>query len=256
MTSSAPPRDPAHHELLFTLRASEAGPFGVIRLARFLDYLQEAAGQHAALLGASVHDLLKQNLTWVLSRYHIQMMRYPVWGETVRVRTWPSGSQHLYALREFEVMDQAGNVLCLATSSWMVIDFAARKPVRPADRLGDFPYDPARALADDFRPLPMLSRTDQERTFFVRQGDLDWNKHANHVAFIEWAAESAPTEVVTRCRPCEIEVDYRGEARYGDVVISRVEAGPSSDGPSFVHQVVREKDGAELARLRTVWTKA
>ncbi len=254
MTSSN--QDAAHHELPFTVRASDAGPFGVIRLGSWLDYFQEAAGEHAARLGVSVLDLLKQKLTWVLSRYHLQFDRYPVWGEAVRLKTWPSARHHLFALREFEAVDAAGKTIARATSSWMMIDIATKKPVRLAESLKDFPQDPARALADDFRALPALSKADGERTFFVRQGDLDWNRHANHVVYIEWAAEAVPPDVVTSSRPAEIEVDYRGEARYGDVVLSRAEAAPTAAGPAFIHQVVREKDGAELARLRTVWMKA
>jgi medium-chain acyl-[acyl-carrier-protein] hydrolase len=247
---------PLHHEILFTVRASEAGPFGVIRLASFLNYFQEAAGEHAGLLGVSVHALLEQKLTWVLSRYHIKIDRYPVWGETVQMRTWPSTRRHLFALREFEAVAANGEVIARGTSSWMVIDILTKKPVRLDERLRDFPQEPARALADDFASLPVLSRTDFERTFFVRQGDLDWNRHANHVVYIEWAAEAAPPDAVAGFRPAEIEADYRGEARYGDVVHSRVEAAPSGAGPAFIHQVVREKDGAELARLRTFWMKA
>jgi len=254
--TSPSPDAPFHHELRFTVRASEAGPLGVIRLASFLDYFQEAAGEHAGLLGVSVHELLKRKLTWVLSRYHIKISRYPVWGEAIKMKTWPSTRRHLFALREFEAVDAGGDVIARATSSWMVIDIVTKKPVRLAECLGDFPQDPTRALADEFRSLPILSRTDFERTFFVRQGDLDWNRHANHVVYIEWAAEAAPPDIVTGCRPVEIEADYRGEARYGDAILSRVEAGPSTDAPQFIHQVIREKDGAELARLRTVWMKA
>ena len=101
-----------------------------------------------------------------------------------------------------------------------------------------------------------MSRADLERTFFVRQGDLDWNRHTNHVVYIEWAAEAVPPDIVTGSRPAEIEADFRGEARYGDVVLSKVEARPSAAAPEFIHQIIREKDRAELARLRTVWMKA
>ena len=244
------------HEIRFTVRASEAGPFGVVRLASFLDYFQEAAGEHAGLLGVSVHELIKQGLTWVLSRYHLQFSRYPVWGETVLLRTWPSTRRHLFALREFEALDEGGAIIGRATSSWMVIDLATKKPVRLDERLGDFPQDPVRALPDEFPPLPVPGRTDFERTFFVRRGDLDWNRHANHVVYIEWAVEAVPPDIATAYRPAEIEADYRGEARYGDIILSRVQAGLSgAERPTFIHQILREKDGAELARLRTVWTK-
>jgi medium-chain acyl-[acyl-carrier-protein] hydrolase len=247
---------PARHNLWFTVRASEAGPFGAVKLTSLLNYFQEAASEHAAKLGVSVIDLMKQNLTWVLSRYHIKIFRYPVWGQAVRVTTWPSARHNLFALREFEVADELGNAIASATSSWMLIDLKIKKPVRPAERLGDFPQDPARAIADDFPSLPSPGRTDSEQTFRVRQADLDWNRHANHVVYIEWAVETAPPDVVTRLRPSEIEADFRGQARYGDEIVSRVEAMPPGAGPGLIHQIVRAQDKAELARLRTLWSDA
>jgi medium-chain acyl-[acyl-carrier-protein] hydrolase len=254
--SSNPADRPARYRLSFTVRASEAGPYGAVKLASLLDYFQEAAGEHAARLGVSVSDLIQRNLTWVLSRYHIKIFRYPLWGETVRVMTWPSARQHLFALREFEAADERGNPVASATSSWMLLDLAARKPVRPADRLGDYAQDPARAIDDDFRPLPTLRKPELEQTFRVRQGDLDWNRHANHVVYVEWGIEAAPPELVGRSRPREIEVDFRGEARYGDEIVSRVETLPAGSGSGLIHQIVRRGDGAELARLRTAWTEA
>ena len=160
---------------------------------------------------------------------------------------------NLFALREFEAVDAGGRPLASATSSWMLIDLTTKKPVRPAERLGDFPQDPARAFVDDFRPLPRLETPDREQRFSVRQGDLDWNKHANHVAYIEWGVEAAPPELVGRARPREIEIDYRGEARYGDELVSRVKVVSSESGTTLLHQIVREGDNAELARLRTAW---
>jgi len=254
--SPASADQPARYDLWFTVRASEAGPYGAVKLSSLLDYLQEAAGEHAAKLGVSVIDLSKQNLTWVLSRYHVRIFRYPVWGDTVRVTTWPSARQNLFALREFEVADALGNAVATATSSWMLIDVRVKKPVRPAERLGEFLQDPARAMTDDFNSLPSLGRTDHERVFRVRHADLDWNRHANHVAYIEWAVETAPPAIITRLRPTEIEVDYRGEARYGDELVSRVEVLAAGAEPGLIHQIVRAKDGVELARLRTVWSAA
>jgi medium-chain acyl-[acyl-carrier-protein] hydrolase len=254
---SANPADrPARFTLSFTVRASEAGPYGAVKLGSLLDYFQEAAGEHAARLGVSVSDLIQRNLTWVLSRYHIRISRYPAWGESVRVTTWPSMRQHLFALREFEAADEQGNPVASATSSWMLIDLGTKKPVRPAERLGDFPQDPSRAINDEFHSLPTLKKSDFEQVFRVRQGDLDWNQHANHVVYVEWGVEAAPPDVISRTRPREIEVDFRGEARYGDEIVSRVEALPPGAGPGFIHQIVRSGDGTELARLRTVWADA
>jgi acyl-ACP thioesterase len=86
-------------------------------------------------------------------------------------------------------------------------------------------------------------------------GDLDWNRHVNHVVYIEWAVESAPVEVIGESLPVEIEVDYRGEVLYGQTVLSRSEVLTRGDKTWLGHQIVRRDDLKELARARTLWRK-
>jgi hypothetical protein len=94
-----------------------------------------------------------------------------------------------------------------------------------------------------------MEEHNQEVRFCVRIGDLDLNRHVNHVVYIQWALESVPREVLAKCRPVDIEVAYRGEAKKGEIVLARTQA---LDGENrFLHQLVRESDGKELTRLRT-----
>ena len=243
----------AHHQRIFRVRASEAGPEGRVRLGRYLDYFQEAAAEHAAILGASVLDLLARNVTWVISRYHVKIWRYPLWGETITLTTWPSGLRNLFALREFEVSAEGGELIAAATSSWMMIDLKTKRPVPPQEHLPVFCSSLRRAVDDDFRPLPIVRKQDREVLFSVRRHDLDWNRHANHVVYVEWATETPPREFLENYLPGEIEIDYRGEAFIAETVVSRVEYVGEDERPVVLHQIVRASDDKELARLRTRW---
>ena len=138
------------HEKLFSVRYYEVGPSRLVRPATLLDYLQDAAAEHASLLHIGVQDLHHRDLTWVLSRLHLTVERYPGVGETVTVRTWPSTRGSLSSYREFEVLDQAGEIVARATTAWVVLDLVRRRPVRLADVLSDYPLEPRRAIADDF----------------------------------------------------------------------------------------------------------
>ena len=241
------------HQIKFRVHSYEAGPDGRIRLASYLNYFQEAAGEHAAILGVSVTDLLTKNLTWVISRYHVRIWRYPSWTETVSLTTWPSELQNVFALREFEASDEQGRLIAAATSSWMMIDLKAKQPVSLKDYLPAFAHDPRRAVADTFEPLPRIEKRDRELAFAVRRHDLDWNRHVNHVVYVEWAVETPSRDVLENYLPLEVEVDYRGEAFFGQTVSSRVEYLLGGKRPLLVHQIVRQSDQKELARLRTCW---
>src|SRR4030042_4033579 len=109
-----------HHKVLaeearyirrFSVRTYESDPNGLLRPVSLLNYFQESASDHAEKLGAGVIELMRQNLTWVISRYHIRLCRYPRWKESVELATWPCLNQGLFALREFEVRDEKGEML-------------------------------------------------------------------------------------------------------------------------------------------------
>ena len=78
------------YEKTFQVRSYEADAHGLACPTTLLNYLQEAAGDHARLLGVAVRDLMPLGLTWVLSRMHLQILCTVHSREEVRVRTWPS----------------------------------------------------------------------------------------------------------------------------------------------------------------------
>ena len=241
------------YQIQFQVRSYEIDSKGKIKISAMLNYLQEAASQHAARLGASVVDLFPRNLTWVLSRYHIQIVTYPSWGETITINTWPSAKENLFALREFEILDQKGKRCAIATSSWMLLDFKKKQPVRPKDHLPHFQDHPERIIDDKFDPLPAPEKIDIELPFRVRMSDLDLNRHANHVSYIEWALETVPVDILKKYQPAELEISFRGEALYGDRISSRTQIVNADSSAGFLHQISRETDGKELTRLKSSW---
>jgi len=225
---------------------------GKARLPVLLDLLQDVAREHAALLKVSIFDLQAKGLTWVISRYHIRVPRYPVMGDTVEVRTWPSGKRGVFALRDFEARDGEGRLLLEATSSWLVVTLDSKQPVRMDTVFLDENILDRRAVADDFERLPSPVRTDREASFTALSRDLDFNRHVNNVVYVHWAIEGMPEDFLLTKRPAEVEIVYKDEVLYGDEVVTSVQL-PDAGGTACLHQIVRKVDGAELARLRTSW---
>ena len=104
------------------------GPFKPLSLA---NYFQEAAGDHAAKLGIGMDDMFPRGLTWMLSRIDIKAERLPSKGDRVTVKTWPSGTSKVFALRYMELLDEAGNLMAGALYEYLIVDFNSRRIVRP-----------------------------------------------------------------------------------------------------------------------------
>ncbi len=239
----------------FKVRAYEAGHDGRVKFQSLFNYLQESASNHAAALRLAKTDFDRLGLTWVLSRFHVQVFRYPFWNEQVVVETWPSKKESLFALRDFKVFDGQGRPVAVATSSWMMIDFKARRAVRLPEFLADYTnHEKGRALDDPFERLPELQKVDHEKAFQVRLSDLDMNRHVNSTVYIDWALEAVPESIRSQMELVEVEVNYRAEALYGQQVNSQVQLAEQKDGTvHLVHRLQKAENQQELCRLVSRW---
>ena len=237
----------------YQVRLYEADFRGTLRPVSLLNYLQDTASAHSSRFGYSISELLLRNMTWVLSRYHISVRRYPSVGDTIRVSTWRSAIEGMFALRDFEITDSSGNILVTATSSWVIMNLETKRPVKLEAVITDYPLVARRALNDDFAPLPKLGNHSIEEPFKVRIADLDMNHHVNHTVYVEWALESVPREILEGFCLVELEVGYRAEAFYGDTVQARAVVTQEGNPATFLHQLLNEKNGKELTRLKTTW---
>jgi acyl-ACP thioesterase len=237
----------------YKIRSYEIDFKGKAQLYALLNYFQDAAGEHAAKLGFSIKDLFAKRMTWVLSRYHIRILRYPLWGETVQVITWPSGRKDLFALRDFELLDREGNVIAEATTSWIMLNLKNKQPVPLKEFLPVYPVKKGRIIKHEFEPLPDLTQKDREVFFRVQQKDLDLNKHVNNTVYIQWAVESIPPDMLDKYKPVEIEVSYRGEAFYGDEIAAEVQVLQKKEPQCLLHKIVNKANRTDLTRLRTFW---
>jgi len=238
-----------HHED-FVVRSYEVDFNGRVSAPSICNYLQEVAGNHATKLGVAVDKLFKMNMTWVLSRLHVQFIRYPFWREKIHIETWPSGKKGKYATRDFLIYDQNKDILVRGTSSWMVLDLKTLRPISLPDFMEDIDSpDRDRAINDQFKKLSVPENPEIEKQFNVRLNDLDINQHVNNVKYIEWTLASVPLEEWKRKELAALEISYRAETKYGE----RVSVHTQQNGKQNLHQVLAKKDQRSLAVLTTDW---
>lgn len=238
-------------ETEFRVQPYEVDLCGFTRPVTLLNYLQSAAGEHAALLGLTVADLRRNGHTWVLSRVHLAMESYPRGGRIVRIKTWLAARDRLFTIRDFELFDSEGALIGRGTTSWAVLNLATRRPVKLVDVLPYYPLNPERALYDSFSTLPAVEKSKYELRLPVLRGDLDINRHVNNTVYAGWALETIPDEVESNCRMASIEIVFRAEALYGDTIVALTAS--SEEANCYIHRIENGIDGRELARIRTRW---
>ena len=239
-------------DVAFTVRSYEAGIANHVTLPTLCNYMQEAAGVNAARLGWGIQDLQAEGLTWMLSRLRVGVIRYVPWGETVTVRTWPSGTKgRLIAKRCFLGLDEKGDELFRASSEWLYVDMAAQKIAKLPETFADLvPVGtPDFELSDIGGKFAHLPSVEGSAEILTRHSDLDFNDHVNNVHYVEWMLESVKCKVdVVKCGVGDIDIVFRQAAKAGEALVSEF----CADGEKMLHAIRRPSDGAILATAAMV----
>ncbi len=237
-----------------TVRPDEVDRNGLCTVRSLCNYFQYAAFLHADSLDFGVDSLGRTGRTWVLTRLFVETRRPPRYGEKVRIETWPTGVDKLFALRDFRLSDAAGETLAVSVSSWCVISLEARRIIRPPEELERFASNPrsvGHALAK-IEPLRTVSPV--IKNLDVRFRDIDVNRHVNNVSFIEWMCEALPYDLQAGSFCRELEINFLKEAFYGDTILSF--AAPSRTEEQTFHHALRRRDEEDdAARAVTRWQK-
>lgn len=194
-----------------------------IRPSAFLDLAQSMAVYGADRLHFGDEQLRPYGCTWVLARQHVRFERPVSHREPCRILTWHKGLQGLFFIRDYQLLGADGQPSVNSTSSWVVMNIAERRVVRP-DFLSEFasmdPQSPDDAIAEPAAKvgLPRESELTLIGTHKVRWSDVDYNLHANNVKYTVWAMDALPEDVVYHKKVQELTVNFNREARPGETV--------------------------------------
>ena len=190
---------------------------GRVKLTSICNYLQEIAGMHADALNWGIDKLMKQNLSWVLTRLKVKVIDYPKWTDEITVETWPTGIEGLFGNRDFRILDKEGNTIILASSSWLIINIKTKRPTRPHSIIDVTKFDNTEKV---FETSLQKLITDVEKTpilnIDVHFSDIDINQHVNNVKYIKWIIDSCPIEKLSSELIDELEINFLHEAKYND----------------------------------------
>jgi len=233
----------------YPIRSYECDKNGQLRLITLLNIFQDAADSHANKMGLGYDFCCSKGLAWVGANYHLKINRLPRWHETVKIITWPCEERRLGAIRDFRVEDEQGNTIITAASQWILIDFGKKRPVSLREHLPEYQIISERALETSFDKLPDPVQISTQVTFKVRYDDIDVNKHINNAVYPLLATEAVDDNFRLSHTPQEIEIAFKKEGLYGEVVETRTEM----DGLTSLHSICAVSDGRELARIRINW---
>jgi medium-chain acyl-[acyl-carrier-protein] hydrolase len=232
----------------------DTGPDGKLSLYSLFNYLQDIASEHAVRLKFGRDDLMRENRFWVLSRIAADIYLWPEWEDTIVARTWPRGTDKLFAIRDYEVLYPDGRHIASGSSSWLVVDRTTKKIQRPDEMLTRFNSEVSikNSLGRNAgKVAPLSDHGTKSDPFKIKSSDLDVNLHTNNVIYIKWVTDTYDPNYTSDHIPVSLEVNYLAESVWGEEVFIRTDRENITS--SFSHSIFRTSDNKELCRMRIEW---
>lgn len=203
----------------FRIGASLTDVTAHLRPGALLEIMQEVAGDHAASLGAGREELLALNIAWVLTRVEVRMSRYPRFGETLTVETFPMPNRRVFFPRYFLFRDGEGRQIGCAGSMWVLMELTDRRMVFQADIASRLPDN-----SDLTAPMGMpatveeLSAPAQEALHTPVYTDLDMNGHVNNTRYVDWCCNALGIDTMKTHVLTQFAVNFSHEVLPGQQV--------------------------------------
>ena len=241
------------YEKTYHVHVYETGPNGKLNIYSLFNYIQDIASDHAENLGYGREDLMKDNRFWVLSRIYAEVNQWPLWGDSIILRTWPNGTEGIFALRNFQIYYPDGCQIGSGSSSWLIVDLTTKKIQRPDPILSQYYPDLHPGYSPVRNALKLESAAEEgkiSQILRVKVSDLDVNLHTNNVGYIKWIYDTYEYEFLMKNVPQSAEINYLAESKYGEDIMIRT----SSENHNFYsHSICSTTDNKELCRIRLGW---
>lgn len=227
-----------------------------LKPAAFFRYLTEAAGVHAIRLGAGFEAMHERNLFWVHSRMKIKFLRFPKIGECITLRTWPKTiQQKLFFIRDYVVLDEAGEKVALASSAWLLIDSVSRRMVPSLSAGIELPSNPDLiGLDEPLERLGLAQNGEIQLSRTASYSSLDLLNHVNNSRYVEWICDALPTDLINQNEMDWMQINYDHETRPGEEVSVFLNPVPS-DPSLWALEGINQSDGQRSFEALVCWKK-
>lgn len=194
---------------------------------RFLLQCMENIGSfHADKIGRGLSYLYSQELAWAILDWNAEIIKRPVYGQNIHLKTWSKTCTKVFAYRDFYVYAD-NELVAKGTSKWFLINLKKRFPERIPNEFIDLYGIEANESALSIESLEKITipeEYDREIKYKVMKRDLDTSGHVHNLNYLNMILESFPdNEDGSPLSPSfkSIRISFQKEVRYGDTILIR-----------------------------------
>jgi acyl-ACP thioesterase len=204
------------------VRLGDATPAGRLRFDALVRYLQDVANDDTR--DAGFDDVMG----WVVRRTVVEVVRFPVYLESLVLSTWCSGTGSRWAERRCRVVGDEGGLVETSTV-WVHLDTATMRPKVLPDSFHVLfgPSAGGRTVRARLQHAEAPTAVSARHPFALRFTDFDVLRHVNNAVYWE-----AVEELLARRRelraPLRAELEHRAPIEPGADVEIVVEEGEAA----------------------------
>jgi len=199
------------------VRYSEVNSDKTLTLAALTDYLQDTCTFQSEGLGAGMDVLRERKEAWILSSWEIVIKKMPKVCQEISVGTFPCSFKGFYGHRNFYVTDANNDMIAMANSLWVYINYETKKPTRiPEDIAGAYDAVIEEPLTFEWSDRKIRYEGDGEakQSVTVQRFFIDTNEHMNNGKYIMVAEGYLPKDFLVE----RVRAEYRKAAVLGDIL--------------------------------------
>ena len=162
-----------------------------------LQYFENTATYHSDSVGSGMKMVKTTGRTWIVLDWRVKILKRPKYGESLRVRTWSRGIQKFFAFRDYELLNEYGEVLAIGTSRWILRDINTHKMVLLNEEIMKAYESENRKVFED-EEFSKMSEPDSilnEIEYTAMRRDIDFNGHMHNLYHFELAYEILPDDM-------------------------------------------------------------
>lgn len=201
------------------VRFTEVGQDKKMTLTAVLNYFQDCSAFQSEDLGVGVEALEKKNRMWILHSWKIVVKRYPKLGERIRVGTSPYDFGKLTGGRNFQMLDEQGEMVAFADTLWVLMDTKRMRPAKiDEELLNAYELGPKLEMEYEKENIIIPEELSKEASFTIQRNHLDVNHHVNNGQYVQLAVQYLPESFQIH----QMRAEYKKSAVLGDVIYPSV----------------------------------
>ena len=189
-----------------------------VTMSAMANILLTTAGYNADDNGFGIRFLNEMECTWVLTRFAVEMNRFPEQYENISVETWIEDVGRASTTRNFCIRDEKNEIIGNACSVWVFFDMKTRraKDLQTLEGIHKFASGEVGLIEKPVK-LDAVEGEDYDG-FKVKYSDIDINGHVNTISYIEWISDCFSLDCYRKCSVKRFEFNFMNEMLYDDFV--------------------------------------